>query len=79
MACERGEEGVDVLGHVVGMRGDAEVAVALGGDDPVCLERGDERRRVGRADADQGAAPLGCPGRDDDSAELVDARRSAAR
>ena len=48
VACERGEERVDVLGHVVGMRGDAQVAVALRGDDPVCLERGDERGGVGR-------------------------------
>ena len=56
---ERGEDGVDVVVGVVEVERDAEVRVALGGDDVLRGERGDERRRVGRADADERAARRG--------------------
>ena len=35
VVAQRGEDGVDVLARVVAMRGDAQVAVARGGDDPL--------------------------------------------
>ena len=66
------EHGVDVALDVVGVGRDAEVAVPLGGDDPVRRQCGDERRRVRRADADERAAPFLRAGGDDDAAELVD-------
>jgi hypothetical protein len=43
---ERGENGIDVLLDLVGVRRDAQVAVALGGDDGVLCERVLRRDRV---------------------------------
>ena len=73
MPRERGEDRVDVLVDIVGVRRDAQVPVALGGDDPVLGERADERRCVGRADADERPAPLGVAWRRHRASELVDA------
>ena len=51
---------------------DAQVPVALRGHDPLACQRGDERPRVGRADADQRASALRLARRDDARLQLVE-------
>src|SRR5207253_2339742 len=70
--AKRREYGVDVLDSVVRVRGDAEVGVALRGDDALAIERGDERTRICRLDAEERAAAFGLARRDDLGIELVE-------
>src|SRR5919199_6112606 len=69
---ERLEDLLHVLERVVCVRREAEVAGAGGRDDPVAAERLDERRRVGRGDAEQGTATLRLPRSRDRRAEGVE-------
>jgi hypothetical protein len=74
VAGERVEERRDVLLDVVEVERDAEVRVALGGDDALGEERVHERPRVGRGDADERAV-LALPAWGGDRrAQVVEAR-----
>ena len=55
--CESVDDPVDVVDGVVEVRGDAEVVVAVRADDPLLQELAAEASDVGRADADERAAP----------------------
>src|SRR5205807_4478081 len=72
MARERFDDDVDVLGGVVRVRRDPQVAVSGGRDDSVAFERFHESGRVGRCDAEERASPLWPPGRHDSSPEPVE-------
>jgi len=62
VAGQGGQDGVDVLDRVVGVRGDSEVAVAVRGDDPVFPQLSDQSGCVRGGDADERAALLGLAG-----------------
>src|ERR671935_1929999 len=77
VAREGVEHAVHVLDRVVGVRRDAEVAGARGGDDSFAVERLDEGRGVGGGDAEERAAALGVAWRGYAGAERVDAVEQA--
>src|SRR6478752_6156745 len=74
---KNGDELVDIVVGVVGVCGDAKVAVALRGDDAIVAEDAHQPRSIRRGDADEGAALLDGARRDEGGAELVDARDQA--
>src|SRR3982751_5077782 len=73
MPLERVEQLLHILHGVVGVRGDAQVAGARGGDDAVAVEGLDEYGRVGGRDAEERAAALGLARGRDAGAERVEA------
>src|SRR6476646_2127191 len=74
---KNGDELVDIVVGVVGVCGDAKVAVALRGDDAIVAEDAHQPRSIRRGDADEGATLLDGARRDEGGAELVDARDQA--
>src|SRR4051812_30759060 len=77
VADEGREDGVDVLDRVVGVRGDAEVAVAVRGDDSVFLQLGDQSGSVAGRDADERTTLVRVARSDDGAAQFVHARDQA--
>src|SRR5512132_2114129 len=73
MAPQCGQDCVYVLHRVVTVRRDAEVVVALGRNDALLAERGDECVRVSRLDTDECASTFWCARGDHFRLELVEA------